>query len=1226
MIDIHVVGNEKTVGWLTRQRKPLSTAGLNCQFLSAQESARAATPPDVWLIDADGCDEESLNEVLDGLNRKGLALAAPSVVMAQSLPLDVASEALNHGACRFLSKPVTSRRLSDTCAELGISDRLGFKTVVVLEDRHPVYEDIREHLSQRAIQTIQATSVTSFFEFLNQHDPDAIVLGGYAPEPGHAELVALTKFFPESSRLPVILIIDELPDTELRQCLIQGGDNLRCVRQKDLRQVILQQLTHRDSRKKPNGRIYDILYEREQEHFALDQHAIVSKADAQGHIIEVNRRFCDISQYSEKELLGKSHRIVKSGHHSPEFYRDLWKTISQGNVWQGEICNRAKDGSLYWVSSTIVPFLDDKQRPYQYIAIRKDITHVKESEHQVELQSQLSKLVSEVSAGVLSGHWADAPVTLGTALFPLCDFLGTTHVHLKLDYTDRLAESWHTPTSDISQTTKFSISGDSNPDAEPKHPNHQKFEIALKEEEAHFGSLTLYMPPGRLTELFSQQGLADVLGNVVSHSLARWMSEFQQEQSRKRLQRAQAFAKIGTWEWDLGSDELFWTEIVPMLFGYPEGELETSLEKFMGAVHPDDRARVEQAIQASLNDGSPYHIEHRVVWPDGTVRWLLETGAVVHGQGGAAKQMLGVVEDITAMRETEQQLARQTALLNMLHNSLTAFVLEGRFRTTLDSMLVNLIELTDSEFGFLAEVLFTGENDPYLRIQSITDIVWDSASAEMFNRAGTDQFEFRNLDNLLGASIHQRATIAIDESQSPDLFKGLPDGHPEIRTFLSVPIFVGKDLVGLFALANRNSGYDPAIIEFLQPFAATYGVIINSQRMADMEEANRKSLVRAKLQADQANRAKSEFLSSMSHELRTPLNAIQGFGQLLQDDPELNEDQRDSIDEMLTASKHLLALINEVLDLARVESGKLELSIEHVSVSSVVNEALTLIRHSAEERSIAITVGAMDHFRVFADWTRLKQALLNLLSNAVKYNRPSGNILIEAKAHEESWVDIRVSDTGQGIPESRIDELFQPFSRLGAEMSHIEGTGIGLSLTQRLVELMGGNIGVISTVGEGSTFWIRLPTEQERTSTSALPAIRYPVEPDISTEETRVGKQTILYVEDNPANLKLVERIVRKQSRFILVSALCAGDGLRLAKSHPPDLILVDINLPDMDGYTLLGKLRAEQTLAKKPMLALTANAMNNDIQKGKSAGFDAYLTKPINIDVLVDTLENYLG
>ncbi len=1226
MIDIRIVGNRETESWLKRQRETLLSSDFNCRFSSMAAPVEATEPPDVWLIDADGSEALPLREIIAELHTNGGIADAPIVVVGKSMTTKLASEAMAAGARRFLVKPLTSRMLASTCQELGISRSLMPRTALILEDRQETHEVIREHLATRSIETLPAGSIQAAFDLLTQHDPDVIVVSHYSDLMSYRKLSALLRFFPQSSGIPVFFTTDDITDSEARDLLSLTETNTHCATYADLPRLILEVTNQRVGRATSGGRLYDILYEREQEHFALNHHAIVSMADSAGQITEVNRSFCDTSQYSETELLGQNHRILKSGYHSPDFYRDLWQTISRGDVWKGEICNRAKDGSHYWVSSTIVPFLDSRKRPYKYIAIRKDITHVKTSEHRGELYGQLARLVSGASAHVLSGHWADVPEILQSALQPLCRFLGIHHVSIKLHQTDHLFANGNQPTVDSSHNASLSITGFDTTGSERQADDCYKIETTLRADRTELGSLELLTRQNALKDVPRAQGLIDILGSVISNSLARWMSEFYRERDRERLRKAQSFANIGTWEWNLETNDLFWTATIPVLFGYPEGDLETSYENFITAVHPDDRAKVEAGIAAAIEHDEPYRIEHRVVWPDGTVRLLLEAGAVIRSDDGMAKQMLGIVQDLTQVHEAKQQLARQTRLLNILHDSLTAFIREGKFRATLDSMLESLLELTGSEFGFLAEVLHDGEKTPYLRVQSFTNISWDPGSEEMYSRVGTDRFELFGLDSVVGESIREGKVVSVDETRSGELFTGLPEGHPEITTFLSVPVFIGSDLVGVFALANRDSGYDQSLINFLRPFAANYGVIINSQRMIDMGETNRKSLTHAKLQADQANRAKSEFLSSMSHELRTPMNAILGFGQLLESDPELNDDQQDSVNEILSASKHLLELINEVLDLARIESGKLELSLETIPVRAITDEALTFVRLSAEKRGIQISIRNMGTLRVAADWTRLKQALLNLLSNAVKYNRVDGSIVIEAKPHGAAWVDIRVTDTGPGIPESRIPELFQPFNRLGAELGHIEGTGIGLSLTRRLVELMGGSIGVTSAVGEGSTFWIRLPVERLHTSTNAEPSIDSGQSQILSGEQTSNKKRSILYIEDNPANLKLVERIVQRRRDFSLISAITAEEGLNLARTCQPDLILLDINLPDLDGYVVLDKLKAQVPPNNAPVIALTANAMHSEVRRGKNAGFDDYLTKPINIAELTNTLGKYLG
>jgi signal transduction histidine kinase/CheY-like chemotaxis protein len=375
--------------------------------------------------------------------------------------------------------------------------------------------------------------------------------------------------------------------------------------------------------------------------------------------------------------------------------------------------------------------------------------------------------------------------------------------------------------------------------------------------------------------------------------------------------------------------------------------------------------------------------------------------------------------------------------------------------------------------------------------------------------------------------------------------------------------------------------------------------------------------------AASANRAKTEFLSSMSHELRTPMNAILGFAQLLESDPAapLNPDQRRFVDQILKAGRHLLELINEVLDLARIEAGKLTLSVEPVAIADVLGECVPLINRMAQDKSVRVAppAGRTD-LNVIADYMRLKQSVLNLLSNAVKYNRADGSVTIDVTAEARDRVRISVSDTGRGIPASMHGDLFRPFHRLEESSSDIEGTGIGLALTRNLVTAMGGEIGFTSTPNLGSTFWIELP---------AAPAAADPTKPSpaavrTGADKADVAEDCILYVEDNPANVELMEQIAKRvPARFL--TAHNAELGIALAVAERPDLILMDINLPQMDGYEALALLKRNPATSAIPVMALTAHAMQKDVARGLAAGFVRYHTKPFQVDSMVDTIRELL-
>jgi PAS domain S-box-containing protein len=376
--------------------------------------------------------------------------------------------------------------------------------------------------------------------------------------------------------------------------------------------------------------------------------------------------------------------------------------------------------------------------------------------------------------------------------------------------------------------------------------------------------------------------------------------------------------------------------------------------------------------------------------------------------------------------------------------------------------------------------------------------------------------------------------------------------------------------------------------------------------------------------AEKANRAKTDFISSMSHELRTPLNAILGFAQLLESgSPPPTPAQKRNLDQILKAGWYLLELINEVLDLALIESGKVTLSREPVSLVEVMLECRAMIEPQAQKRGIRMTFPrfALPQF-VKADRTRVKQVLINLLFNAIKYNRPGGAVAVECTPGAADSIRISVRDTGAGLTAEQLGQLFQPFNRLGRAAGAEEGTGIGLVVTKRLVELMGGVIGVDSTVGMGSVFWIELrvaAAPQLAAPEAECAALARPQVPD------GARLRTLLYVEDNPANLELVEQLIARRPDLRLLSAADGNLGVEFARAYQPAVILMDINLPGIGGIEAMQLLRADPSTAHIPIIALSANAVPHDIKKGLDAGFFSYLTKPIKVDQFMDALDEAL-
>lgn len=750
---------------------------------------------------------------------------------------------------------------------------------------------------------------------------------------------------------------------------------------------------------------------------ALNAHDIVSIADSEGDIIEVNEKFCAVSGYTREELIGSNHRIVNSGTHTPAFFARMWRTISHGHIWHGVLCNRNRGGNLYWVDSTIVPFLDAAGKPYQYVSVRTDIT---------------------------------------------------------------------------------------------------------------------------------------------AHKLAEERLRY----SEDRLRQSQVYANIGTWDWNIQTGDLYWSERIAPLFGYLEGKLETTYENFLNAVHPDDRQQVIDAVAACVEAGRPYEIEHRCVWPSGEIRWLLERGDVVRDAGGRPLHMLGVVQDITdrkaaelALRENRERLQEAQRIAHL-----------GHWVAELDS----------------------------------GSLYW---SDEVYRIFGQTPGEYVPNVDRFHAMVHPDDAALVRESERRAATSGVHDVvHRIVRP--SGEIRYVRELA---ETAFDDQGVPLRLIGTVQDITAL--------------KETELQLITAKEAAERANRAKSEFLSSMSHELRTPMNAILGFSQLLESEPDLAPVHGEYVGEILKAGFHLLELINEVLDLATIEAGHLSLSLEPVSCAEVISECIEMMMPLASRNRIELHWQDCPGVYLHADRVRLKQVLINLLSNAIKYHHPGGQVQVRVVRKDAARVRVMVQDNGPGIPPERQGALFQPFQRLGAEGGVVEGTGIGLVLSKRLVEAMRGRIGCDSRVGEGSLFWVELPVAE----CEALPEEDAAVADQIDSAEPR-PESRVLYIEDNPANLRLMQQIFCTRRACKLLDTHSAELGLALAIERKPKLILLDINLPGMNGYEILSRLRAHPATRAIPVIAITANAMPHNIAQGELAGFDGYLTKPIDVRKLLETVDRLLS
>lgn len=525
---------------------------------------------------------------------------------------------------------------------------------------------------------------------------------------------------------------------------------------------------------------------------------------------------------------------------------------------------------------------------------------------------------------------------------------------------------------------------------------------------------------------------------AIEHDITeRKRAERRLRSSERRLAQAQRLAQIGNWELDLRSNVLLWSDEVFRIFEIDSSRFQATYEAFLDRIHPQDRAAVNAAYWNAVNNREPYEIEHRLLFADGRIKWVVERGRTDYNERGTPIRSRGTVQDVTERKAAE---------------------------------------------------------------------------------------------------------------------------------------------------AAR----------------------------------------REKELAERASLAKSQFLSQMSHELRTPLNAVLGFAQILLADRRqpLTETQRTRVARIKDAGEHLLAVINDLLDLSRIEAGGLALSIEAVDVDGVLQEVIALVQAKADERGITLRrAAACDALRVAADRTRLRQVLVNLLSNAIKYNRERGTVTVEARSIAQGAAAICVTDTGIGISADRMARLFVPFERLGQETGPIEGTGIGLALVKAIVERMQGRLTVESEVGVGSTFCVELPralaqqSDGERAGAAAAAGV---------DEHAVAG--TVLYIEDNPINVAVLQALLEQRPQVRFVTAADGAAGIALAATERPDLVLIDIELPDLDGFSVHARLRADPATAAIPCIALSANAFAEHVARARAAGFLDYWTKPIDAAAVLARIDRLLA
>jgi len=811
---------------------------------------------------------------------------------------------------------------------------------------------------------------------------------------------------------------------------------------------------------------------------------------------------------------------------------------------------------------------------------------------------------------------------------------------------------------------------------------------------------------------------------VVSHEniTERRQAEERTRASETNLAVAQKIAHLGSWGLDLSNrndlneNPLHWSDEVFRIFGYEPGEIAASNENFFRAVHPDDRAAIASAMMDAIEKGKDYHIEHRIILPDGTERFVYEKSDIVFDESGQPLKMMGTVIDITERKQAEIERDRFFTLsLDML-----AIVdsdgymkrLNPAFEATLgfsdaELMAVPFLEFVhpDDHAATIAEMGKMDSGAPVMRFENryrcrdgsykwllwmaapfqdlwycVVHDVTDAKQAEAALLQANDELEVRvaertaalaRTNTALEAEATERQQAEAEVGRSQQALQSFLDAMTTLAakvapdgTFLIVNK-IAVDASGLShevymktnflegpwwafdpevqsrvharfreAISGVPINYDESIFVFGQVRTISFSLIprldaggkvaylIAEGRDITALKQTEEALRLAKEEADAANLAKSEFLSRMSHELRTPLNAILGFGQIL-DRVDLSPISRESVGYILKGGRHLLDLINEVLDIARVEAGRMELSLEPIALADVVPEVCAMMRPLAVERNIRLAENSAQLGRsyVFADLQRLKQVLINLLSNAIKYNRKGGEVDIFCQRKPEGRISIAIRDTGAGLSPHDMAKLFTPFERLGAATSEVEGTGLGLVLSQRLVTAMAGTLKVESVLGRGTTFTIELPE-----SASPEEQIGLPDEDRFVGTRQEIGRTyCVLCVEDNPSNLRLIQVLLQERPEIRLLVAMQGSVGLDLARQHEPDLILLDLDLPDIHGGEVLARLQKSAITRNIPVVIVSADATPNQIDRMLTAGAKAFLTKPLDVALFFQTMNTFL-
>ncbi len=669
--------------------------------------------------------------------------------------------------------------------------------------------------------------------------------------------------------------------------------------------------------------------------------------------------------------------------------------------------------------------------------------------------------------------------------------------------------------------------------------------------------------------------------------------------SQERLRASLEASGTGTFRWDLRTNALEWDESLDRLFGLKPGQTVQQLETFINRVHPDDRSAVIAACEKSARDGVDFDLEFRVVWPDGTVRWLYDRGKMLCDVNGPAS-MTGACVDITDRKHSEKLLARRARLSALGADVGVALTTGSDLQDTLRLCTEAIVTHLDAAF---ARIWTVNEPQNMLELQ---------ASAGMYTHINGGHARVPIGQFKIGLIAKERLPhLSNDILHDPRVGDHAWAERQGLVAFAGYPLIVEEHLVGVVAFFAKHA-LDDDTLEALASVANSIAVGIERKR-AEVE------LRQAKEAAEAASQAKSHFLASMSHELRTPLNAIIGYSEMLQEEAqdlgagELTKD----LQRIHSAGRHLLGIISDILDLSKIEAGRMDLFPESFDVETMISEVAATIQPLVQKNANKLVVEADGHLGTMAaDLTKVRQSLFNLLSNAAKFTQ-NGTITLHVSGTEQDgreWLRFAVADTGIGISPDRLSHLFQPFSQLDDSAARKQGgTGLGLAITRRFCQMMGGDVSVESQPGSGSRFTIVLPRSGDGSPATVADAHR-------RHSEGEDGRPTVLVIDDDPTARDLMQRYMEREHMRAVVAAT-GEEGLRLARELRPNVITLDVMMPGMDGWAVLQALKSDPVLADIPVIMAT---MVGDRGLGYALGASDYLIKPITREKLAKILRQY--